>query len=204
MYEYRRMTREERAKVLADRKTLRRPWHAPPHFEQSHGVYLVSAACYEHRPLMATSARREAWEAALLNRLTLDGTGDFDICAWVVLPNHYHLLIEGDLRLFARRIARLHNGTATQWNREDQTPGRKVWHHFSDRAICSERHYYASINYIHANPVKHGHAACVDEWAWSSFGLYLETVGRERLDEWRRQYPLGDYGKGWDEFVVCP
>ncbi len=204
MYEYRRMTREERAKVLADRKTLRRPWHAPPHFEQSHGVYLISAASYEHRPVMATEARRTAWEAILLDRLAGDGTDDFDICAWVVLPNHYHLLIQGDLRLFGQRIARLHNGTATQWNREDRTPGRKVWHRFSDRAIRSERHYYASINYIHANPVKHGHATRADDWPWSSFGLYLETVGRERLDEWWRQYPVHDYGKGWHEFVVCP
>jgi len=204
MYEYRRMTTEERARVLAGRKVLRRPWHAPPHFEQSDGVYLISAACYEHRSIMAMETRRTAWEAMLLDRLVSEAIDDIDVCAWVVLPNHYHLLIEGDLRSFARRIGRLHNGTATQWNREDRTPGRKVWHRFSDRAIRSERHYYASLNYLHANPVKHRHATCIDEWPWSSFGLYLETVGGERLAQWWKQYPVDDYGKGWDEFVVCP
>jgi len=199
MYQWREMTSEERARILTTRKSLGRPWHAPPHFAQTRGVYMISAACYEHRPIMATDERRAEWEAELIDGLGLEQGDDIDIRGWVVLPNHYHLLIEGDLRVFARAIARLHNGTATRWNREDQTRGRKVWHRFSDRIIRSERHYYASLNYIHANPVKHGHAALASDWAWSSLALYLELAGRERLAEWWRQYPVGDYGKGWDE-----
>jgi len=199
MYEYRKMTKDERTRVLAGRKVHLRPWHAPPHFEQGRGVYMISAACYEHQPVMSTGARRTEWETTVVDRLNEDGSEDTEIRAWVVLPNHYHLLIEADLRAFARRIARLHNGTATQWNREDGTPGRRVWHRFSDRAIRSERHYYASLNYIHANPVKHGHTADAATWAWSSLKLYLDLLGRERLAEWWRQYPVGDYGRGWDE-----
>ncbi len=199
MYNYRKMTREERAKVLAMRKTQGRPWHAPPHFGQTSGVYMISAACYEHLPIMATDRRREEWERALMDTLGLIVPGELDIRAWVVLPNHYHLLIEGNLRAFARRIARLHNGKATQWNREDQAQGCRVWHRFSDRLIRSEQHYYASLNYIHANAVKHGYAVSAEDWAWSSFSLYLEAVGRECLAEWWRQYPVGEYGKGWDE-----
>jgi putative transposase len=198
MYDYRKMTKQERVRVLARRKWLQQPWHAPPHFEQSHGVYLISAACYEHHPIMATDARRDAWEETLLVRLASE-PDDMEIHAWVVLPNHYHLLIDGDLRLFARNIARLHNGTATQWNREDNAPARKVWHRFSDRLIRTERHYYASLNYIHANPVKHGHAPCPDAWPHSSFALYLDTVGRERLAQWWTEYPVGQYGQGWDD-----
>jgi putative transposase len=199
MYEYREMTEAERAKVLAGRKLHLRPWHAPPHFDQTQGVYLISAACYEHRSILATEIRRTEWETAIVDRLGQEEPEPIEIRGWVVLPNHYHLLLEGDLRVFARRIARLHNGTATQWNREDNTPGRKVWHRFSDRIVRSERHYYASLNYMHANPVKHGHAATADAWTWSSLSLYMEMVGRERLAEWRREYPVGEYGKGWDE-----
>lgn len=199
MYAYRRMTNEERARVLAVRKAQGRPWHAPPHFGQTQGVYIISAACYAHQPIMATETRRSEWEATLTDGLGLAGENDVDIRAWVVLPNHYHLLIEGDLRLFAPRIARLHNGKATQWNREGETPGRKVWHRFSDRMIRSERHYYASLNYIHANPLKHGYAAAGEDWAWSSLLAYQELVGRARLAAWWRQYPVADYGSGWDE-----
>ncbi len=198
MYEYRKMTKDERTRVLAARKATGCPWHAPPHFGQAENVYIISAACYEHRPILATAERRSEWETAVLAGLALEGGGEIDLRAWVVLPNHYHLLLEGDLRAFARRVARLHNGAATRWNREDQTPGRKVWHRFADRLLRSERHYYASLNYIHANPVKHGCAAQAGDWIWSSLPLYLELLGRERLAQWWRQYPVGDYGKGWD------
>jgi putative transposase len=139
------------------------------------------------------------WETRVIAQFCEENLDDIDVRAWVVLPNHYHLLMEGDLRVFAQRIARLHNGAATQWNREDGTPGRKVWHRFSDRIIRSERHYYASLNYIHANPVKHGHAANAEAWAWSSLSLYMEMVGREQLADWWREYPVADYGRGWDE-----
>lgn len=198
IYEYRQMTKAEWLRVPLERKACGRPWHAPPHFEQAEGVYLVSAACYEHRPILATNERRVEWEAALIEGLIPEHLGDLDLRAWVVLPNHHHLLLEGDLRVFARLVARLHNGAATRWNREDHTPGRKVWHRFSDRVIRSERHYYASLNYIHGNPVKHGYTAQADAWAWSSLPLYLERVGRDRLVQWWRQYPVGDYGMGWD------
>ena len=64
--------------------------------------------------------------------------------------------------------------------------------------IRSERHFYATINYIHYNPVKHGWTSRADEWVCSSIWAYLETKGRDWLvDVWRR-YPLKDYGKGWD------
>jgi putative transposase len=197
MYEYRQMTRQERAGVLAMRKAHSRPWHAPPHFDQTRGVYLISAACYEHQAILKTGTRRCEWEQTL--REGLERGGRIELRAWVVLPNHYHLLIEGDLHGFAEWIRRLHNGKATQWNREDHTPGRKVWHRFADRVIRSERHYFASLNYIHANPVKHGYATRADKWAWSSLALYLEEVGWEHLAEWWRQYPVRDYGKGWDD-----
>jgi putative transposase len=199
MYEYRKMTSAERAEVLARRKLHLRPWHAPPHFGQTRGVYIISAACYEHRSILATEARLAEWEAEIMEGLCGDNSDDLDIRAWVVLPNHYHLLIEGDLRAFARGVARLHNGIATRWNREDGTPGRKVWHRFADRVIRSEKHCYASLNYIHANAVKHGHVATADAWPWSSLALYMEAIGRERLADWWRDYPVGDYGKRWDE-----
>ncbi len=75
----------------------------------------------------------------------------------------------------------------------------KVWYRFSDRAIRSERHYQATLNYIHYNPVKHN---CVDspyDWNESSLHWYLEVYGREWLRDGWVNYPVRDYGKGWDD-----
>ena len=59
-------------------------------------------------------------------------------------------------------------GGPLNWNREDGIPNRKVWYRFSDRGMRSEGHFFASINYIHANPVKHGYVEKATEWPWSS------------------------------------
>jgi putative transposase len=154
VYDYRKMTPQEQAALLALRRANGHPWHAPPHFAEGRHMYLVSAACYEHRALIGSAERRSELEAALIHAAAaLEGV---QVDAWVVLPNHYHVLVECDFNMFRGWIGRLHNRKATQWNREDGTPGRKVWYRFLDRAIRSERHYYASLNYVHANPVKHG------------------------------------------------
>jgi len=196
MYDYRKMTPEQREAVVAARKTMARPWHAPPHLACDRTTYMISAACYEHREILVSPSRLSEFSEALLSGLETDLAAD--VQSWIVLPNHYHLLVRLDLGAFRRWVGRLHNGKATQWNREDRTPGRKVWYRFSDRRIRSERHYYASVNYIHANPVKHGYASRAGDWAWSSFHEYLAAFGRDTLTEWWKEYPVLDFGKDWD------
>jgi putative transposase len=147
--------------------------------------------------VLVTPARLTEFAEALV--LGLKNDLGVEVQAWVVLPNHYHLLAPTDLDVFRPWIARLHNGKSTQWNREDRSPGRKVWHRFSDRKIRSEGHYYASLNYIHANPVKHGYVEKANDWPWSSLHVYLEEFGRDVLMDWWKRYPVGDYGRGWDD-----
>jgi putative transposase len=60
-------------------------------------------------------------------------------------------------------------------------------------------HYYRTINYIHANPVKHGYTDDSNEWPWSSLVGYMERYGREQLRDWWASYPITGYGAGWDD-----
>ena len=195
MYAYRHATPEIRKELLEERQLKAWPWHAPPHFADGEQVCLLTAACFEHQNLMASEERRDEWLASLQ---TCVGDCGGDLRGWVVLPNHYHLVARVSLDEFALKIGRLHNGKATQWNREDQTRGRKVWHQFADRRIRNDRHYFASINYVHANPVHHGLVARVDEWRWSSLVHFRDVVGDETLAAWVREYPIKRFGEGWD------
>ena len=182
--------------MLAERKQLKLPWHTPPHFGTEPTLYLLTAACYEHHQILSSEARRDEWLGRLLR---MEDELDADLRAWVVLPNHYHLLARVALPAFRAWIGRHHNRSATRWNRQDQTPGRQVWYRFSDRAIRSESHYFATLNYLHANPVKHGYAARADTWRWSSLPTYLESIGRDTLATWWRDHPVRAYGSGWDD-----
>ena len=195
MYNYRQATPKQREAMLAARQKNDWPWHAPPHFGVDQNLYLLTAACYDHQPILSTESRRDECCVALQNLLAETGG---ELRAWVVLPNHYHLVAHVVLDAFSKQIGRWHNGKATQWNREDGTPGRKVWHRFADRRIRGDRHYFASLNYVHTNPTHHGLTADAKAWRWSSLAHYMQEVGRETLQKWWHEYPIDRYGEGWD------
>jgi len=84
---------------------------------------------------------------------------------------------------------------------EDNLTGkRRVWYKFVDTYIRIEAHCQVAFNYIHYNPVKHGHVLDPYEWPWSSLSLYDEDKGRDWLrDQWKTYKPSDDFGKGWDD-----
>jgi putative transposase len=199
MYEWRKMSETEREKALTERKARRLPWHAPPHFEYAgEQRFIISATCFEHQPIIGASAERMAECESALIEICDDLSAR--LYAWCVLPNHYHLLIKTDeLEKFLYRIGKFHGSSAYLWNGQDDARGRKVWFRAVERSMRSVRHYFASLNYIHHNPVKHGYTEKSQEWPYSSAAEYLERVGKDKaLGIWQ-EYPIFDYGKGWDD-----
>ncbi len=123
-----------------------------------------------------------------------------EIVAWCVLPNHYHALIEAPIIakvLF--ELGRLHGRFSLAWNQEEGTQGRKNFHRAVERTIRSNGHFMATLNYVHHNPVRHGHVDKWTDWPWSSARTFLERVGREEAETIWKEYPVLDYGEGWDE-----
>src|SRR5437868_4749273 len=118
MYQWRRMTPEQRRESLEQRQRQRLPWHGPPHYESDSHIYLITAACYEHQHFIGYSTSRMAdFEAELLR--TTEATCK-QIFAWVVLPNHYHLLVETiDLEGLLAALGKLHGRTSYGWNQEE-------------------------------------------------------------------------------------
>jgi putative transposase len=51
-------------------------------------------------------------------------------------------------------------------------------------------------------PVKHGYLKRWQDWPFSGAAAFLEGVGRERAAAVWRDYPILDFGKGWDDFEV--
>jgi putative transposase len=193
-YEYREMTQEQRQEVLRIRKERGYPLHAPPHPIREEGFYFLTATCYEHAHVMQLPERRSEFEIRLLTAMHLAG---MEVTAWVVLPNHYHVLVSVcEFEQIPVVMKALHTGTSFEWNPSDGCAGkRKVWYHYSDRFIREEAHYFAAMNYIHYNPVKLGYVATAYDWVWSSLGLYYEDKGKEWLREKWTKYPPQDMGE---------
>ena len=197
MYNWRQMTEAQRAATLRLRKQLGQPWHGPPHgFEKR--WHHVSAACYDHCPIIGvTPERLAAFEKDLLCALAPVSEG---VSAWCVLPNHYHLLLQCmNLPAVRKALGALHGRTSHEWNATDGAGGRTCWHRCLPKPVKSESHRWATLNYIHHNPVHHGYVKRWQEWPFSSAEQYLETVGREFAERIWSEHPLFDYGKGWDK-----
>ncbi|QTA88989.1 hypothetical protein [Desulfonema magnum] len=198
MYKWKKMTPEQRAEAIKRRKARGYPWHGPPHRITRGRLYHISATCYEHQPIIGKTFERMAeFEEELLSSVTRHAE---QVLAWCVLPNHYHLHVDTPrIREAVGELGQLHGRTSFRWNGEENRRGRKCWHRCADRAIRSERHNWATLNYVLHNPVHHGYVRRWQDWPFSSARKYLKEVGREKaLQRWR-DYPLLDYGKGWDD-----
>ncbi|MDX9793478.1 MAG: hypothetical protein RBU24_08240 [Kiritimatiellia bacterium] len=121
------------------------------------------------------------------------------LLAWVVMPNHYHLLVScEDILGLLHVLGRLHGRISHQWNGEDGQRGRQIWCKAAETAMKSERHACVTLNYIHHNPVKHGVCAKWREWPYSSATAWLERVGHEEAAAFWAEYPVKEYGRKWD------
>lgn len=89
MYEYRKLTPEERQQLVEKRLQREFPPYSPPHPFKNQKFYLLSAACYEHSCYIEPEARRQQVLDLIFKVFITHGA---DIRAWVVLPNHYHVL----------------------------------------------------------------------------------------------------------------
>jgi putative transposase len=200
MYYWRKLNKEQRDRVIRYRLNRNLPWHRPPHLEFSGSlIFIITAACFEHHAIIGRAIERIAeFERSLIESCQANCES---ILAWCVLPNHYHILIQTDrLAELRKAIGRLHGRTSRKWNLEDNTIGRKVWYNYFDREMKSDRHYWASLNYVHNNAVHHGYVDKWQDWPFSSAREFLDDVGYDEATRIWKEYPVLDYGSGWDVY----
>ena len=197
MYNWRKLSPEQRVLLLKERQNLNRSWHRPS--RQTKGTWLhITAACYEHKPVIGASPHR--MKTFLQELLECVHQESLEVSAWCLLPNHYHLLLRTlDEKLLTTSLGKHHGRTSHAWNIEDETSGRKCFHGLLPKKIHSTEHRWATLNYIHHNPVKHGYVKKWQDWPYSSAHEYLQDVGKPTAQHIWNDFPILEMGKGWDD-----
>jgi putative transposase len=134
----------------------------------------------------------------------------FRIDAWVVLPEHVHMMLtlppnDTDFSSRIRAIKIRFNRAIPATERRSETRvnngERGIWQRrFWEHLIRDEGDFEKHFDYVHYNPVKHGHGTKVADWPYSTFhrcvegGLYSPdwaggdavnvTIGERRSVEW--------------------
>lgn len=139
---------------------------------------------------------REPTVAEMVQSSFLHFDGErYRLYAWVVMPNHVHVLsqlvarwtmakIVASWKSFTgRQIAQYMDrvgweGEAGAWRSRGK---RQIWQReYWDRFMRNERHFETAVAYIHNNPVRAGLVDRAEDWLWSSARLALSDPSGAR------------------------
>ncbi len=119
------------------------------------------------RHFFDTEAKLSRLQATMLELTDRYG---LTIEAWAVFSNHYHVVLncKKSPPSIKEYIQHLHSVTAREVNGLDLAKGRKVWFQFWDTQLRTQKSYYARLNYVIQNPVRHGLVKRAEDYEWCS------------------------------------
>ena len=110
---------------------------------------------------------------------------DFEIYAAVILPDHFHLIINPEnIKKYPRIIFSIKyyfsknlnipiDAEISQSRLNKKEKG--IWQkRYYEHTIRNEKDLYNHLDYIHFNPVKHGYVDNVKDWEYSSFHKFVK------------------------------
>jgi putative transposase len=165
------------------RKNYNEPGHA----------HELTFSCYQGYPFLSRE-RTCRWlvEAIEHARSTLE----YDLWAWVFMPNHVHLFVRPrqntyDVATFRRLIKEPVSRKAVRWLREndhdwltkiERKRGNRSEYLFwqsgggYDRNITETATLLKMIDYLHKNPVRKGLVERAIDWMWSSAAWFIDQI----------------------------
>jgi putative transposase len=160
-------------------------------------------------PLLGRAAIRDVFVAALMTSKRRHG---FEIFAWVVMPEHVHLMVrprEGALLADGLRSVKtsVAKRVVGRW-RELEAPvldrittgggAVRFWQKGGgfDRNVRDQEEFCREVRYIHENPVRRGLVDRCEDWRWSSVRWWMG----DREGEIECDTPPGGL-EGWKGFL---
>ena len=145
--------------------------HNPPHLFIPEAKYFITASTYEHKPY---------FEEGVIKQKMLDilwkGCSKYDwkIDDWVILDDHYHLMLEASENKNASIAVLINNfhkfsSMFIKKFKPELKNIKEIFYNYRDTCITYERSYYTRVNYIYLNPVKHRYVKMPQDYKFSSF-----------------------------------
>ena len=157
------------------------------------GTFFFTVVAHSRAPIFQRDTARELLGVKLRE---CQSEWPFEINAIVLLPEHLHsiwTLPAGDSK-YPMRWAWIKKEFTKEWLAAGGTEqhvsearvrrgDRGVWQvRFWEHVIRDEHDFERHFDYVHYNPVKHGHVACPNDWPHSSFHRWVDAGVYER--EW--------------------
>jgi putative transposase len=175
--------------------------------EVPYGARFITFSCEKRLPLLGRAQIRDV----LVQHLgaARDRFG-FELFAWVVMPEHVHLLARPREVPLGKALLALKLGVANtvlhRWRALDvpilaritrPNGGYRFWQRGGgfDRNVRGPDEFRRNVRYIHRNPVDRGLVGQPEDWRWSSARWWLH-IGEPLL---ACDVPTGD-GRDWSSW----
>jgi putative transposase len=161
----------------------------PLRLEHSGAVWHVTSRGNERRDIFRDDRDRERFLGILADVV---GAMKWRLHAFVLMGNHFHLLIETPEPNLSRGMRQI-NGVYTQWfNWRRRRPGHLMQGRFKSVLVEKQSHLLELARYIVLNPVRAGFVPTAGKWRWSN---YRATAGLGKPPDWLEvDWTLGQFG----------
>ena len=115
----------------------------------------------------------------------------FKMLAYVILPDHFHMLIQPDGESNFSQIMHAMKGRFTRAykKRFSMTDHINFWQkRFWDHVIRDENDLENHFHYIHYNPIKHGYVDHPQNWKHSSYQQWMSIGVYTGKEIWQEPY----------------
>jgi putative transposase len=149
------------------------------------GTFFFTVVTYRRQPWLVDAHARAALHDAIAR---CRATRPFVVDAWVLMPDHLHTvwtLPPGDTDYSTRwsQIKRtvsvlLADRKRDDWINDSRRSHREstLWQRrFYEHTVRDDADFARRVDYVHSNPVKHGHVTRIADWPWSRFHRYVQS-----------------------------
>ena len=138
-------------------------------------MFFVSSKTSQGRPLLQMEKPALLF-IDVLRSYTLKGT--FKVLEFVVMPDHFHVLVKLDGNTSIERAVQLIKGSFSFRRKRELGLKGEVWQRgFSEVRVMDQESFFAHKEYIDQNPVKAGLAKSAEEYPYCSEYLRKKKSG---------------------------
>ena len=154
--------------------------HRPGHLDAKNTTYIITAITYTEAHYFNNYDKLKLLHDVII-KVTQEN--NWKLQAWSVLPNHYHIIVTSPATEVSvgNLIKEIHSKSAIGINKIDNEKGRKVWFQYWDTCLTYPKSYYARLNYVNNNPVKHGVVKNAKNYPFCSMNWMLSNADKEFL-----------------------
>jgi REP element-mobilizing transposase RayT len=163
----------------------------PLRLEHAGALWHVTCRGNERRSIFRDDGDRKVFLGLLAEAISLFS---WRLHAYVLMGNHYHLLLETPEPNLSRGMHRLNSIYSQLFNKRHQRVGHLLQGRFHAILIEKERHLLELVRYLVLNPVRAGIVGSARDWPWSNF---LATAGLRPAPAWlETSWTVDQFGRG--------